>query len=134
MVIPPLLNVTDKLCDYPDHLFLAFWDKARKTPGKISAAPPTIFPGKESKNSKFIREDQTCTNLRVTISRHVLTEKKGVPPPEHGRFPFRTGEKYTPPPWDPSFLGLSPDPEVTEQKKLWCILISWENKGKGYTP
>ena len=29
--------------------------------------------------------------------------------------------------------SLSPDPEVTEQKKLWCILFSWENKGKGYT-
>ena len=34
----------------------------------------------------------------------------------------------------PLFLGLSPDPEVTEQKKLWCIPFSWENKGKGYTP
>ena len=40
-------------------------------------------------------------------------------------------KEYTPPPWDPSFLGLSPDPEVTEQKKLWCIPFSWENKEKG---
>ena len=47
----------------------------------------------------------------------------------------RQGKKeYTPPPWDPSFLGLSPDPEVTEQRKLWCIPFSWENKAKGYTP
>ena len=43
-------------------------------------------------------------------------------------------KEYTPPPRDPSFLGLSPDPEVTEQNKLWCIPFSWENKGKGYTP
>ena len=43
-------------------------------------------------------------------------------------------KEYTPPPRDPSFLGLSPDPEVTEQKKLWCIPFSWENKGEGYTP
>ena len=42
-------------------------------------------------------------------------------------------KEYTPPPWDPSFLGLSPDPEVTEQKTLWCIPFFWENKGKGYT-
>ena len=33
---------------------------------------------------------------------------------------IKQGKKeYTPPPWDPSFLGLSPDPEVTEQKTLW---------------
>ena len=44
------------------------------------------------------------------------------------------GRVNTPPLRDPSFLGLSPDPEVTEQKKLWCIPFSWENKGKGYTP
>ena len=51
-------------------------------------------------------------------------------------------KEYTPPPLHPSFLGLPPDPEVTEQKKLWChrakkamvFIISWENKGKGYTP
>ena len=43
-------------------------------------------------------------------------------------------KEYAPPPRDPPFLGLSPDPEVTEQKKLWCIPFSWENKGKGYTP
>ena len=44
---------------------------------------------------------------------------------------FLEGKKeYTPPPWHPSFLGLSPDPEVTEQKKLWCILLSWEKQGK----
>ena len=37
-------------------------------------------------------------------------------------FPHCQGKKeYTPPPWGPSFLGLSPDPEVTEQKTLWCI-------------
>ena len=47
-----------------------------------------------------------------------------------GRTYFFPGKKeYTPPLWDPSFLGLSPDPEVTEQKKLWCIPFSWENKG-----
>ena len=42
-------------------------------------------------------------------------------------------KEYTPPPLDPSFLGLSPDPEVTEQKKLWCIPFSWENKERVYT-
>ena len=47
---------------------------------------------------------------------------------------FQGKQEYTPPPWEPSFLGLSTDPEVTEQKKLWCIPFSWENKGKGYTP
>ena len=46
-----------------------------------------------------------------------------------------TGEKeHTPPSRDPSFLRLSPDSEVTEQKKLWCIPFSCENKGEGYTP
>ena len=40
-------------------------------------------------------------------------------------------EKYTPPPWDPSFCGLSPDPEVTERKqKLWCIPFSLGKQGK----
>ena len=28
-------------------------------------------------------------------------------------------------------LSLSPDPEATEPKKLWCTPFSWENKGKG---
>ena len=42
----------------------------------------------------------------------------------HGR------KEYAPPPWHPSFLGLSPDPEATEQTKLWCIPFSWENKEK----
>ena len=40
-------------------------------------------------------------------------------------------KECTPPPWHPSFLGLFPDPEVTEQKELWCTPFSWENKGKG---
>ena len=31
------------------------------------------------------------------------------------------------PPSHPS-LGLSTDPEVTEQKKLWCISIHFENR------
>ena len=31
----------------------------------------------------------------------------------------------------PFFLGLSPDPEVTEQKKLWSIPFSWETREKG---
>ena len=30
-------------------------------------------------------------------------------------------KEYTPPPRDPSFLGLSPDPEVTEQKKNYGV-------------
>ena len=47
---------------------------------------------------------------------------------------FQGKKEYTPPPWHPSFFGLSPDPEATEQKKLWCIPFSLENKGKGYTP
>ena len=43
-----------------------------------------------------------------------------------------TGEKraYTTTVTPHLFLGLSPDPEVTEQKTLWCIPFSWENKGK----
>ena len=41
------------------------------------------------------------------------------------------GSRYTPPPRDPSFLGLSPDPEVTEQKKLWCTPFSWKKKENG---
>ena len=36
--------------------------------------------------------------------------------------PPTQGEKeITPPPWHPSSLGLSPECEVTEQKRLWCI-------------
>ena len=44
------------------------------------------------------------------------------------------GKKESPPPpWHhgtPSSLGLSPDPEVTEQKRLWCITISLGKQGK----
>ena len=29
------------------------------------------------------------------------------------------------------FLGLSHDPRVTEQKRLWCVPFPWTNKGKG---
>ena len=43
---------------------------------------------------------------------------------------FNRGKKYTPPQRDPSFLGLWPDPEVTEKKKLWCIPFSWGKQGK----
>ena len=32
-------------------------------------------------------------------------------------------KEYTPPPWPPSFLGLSPDREVTEQKKAMVFTI-----------
>ena len=33
-----------------------------------------------------------------------------------------TGKKeYTPPPWHPSSLGLSPDPEVPERKKTYGV-------------
>ena len=38
------------------------------------------------------------------------------------QFPF-SREKYTPPPWHPSFLGLSPDPEATEQKQTMVYTI-----------
>ena len=30
-------------------------------------------------------------------------------------------------------ISVTPDPEVTEQKKLWCMPFAWENKRKGYT-
>ena len=43
---------------------------------------------------------------------------------------FQGKKEYTPPPRDPSFLRRSPDPEVTEQKKLWCIPFSWGKQGK----
>ena len=33
----------------------------------------------------------------------------------------------------PLFLRLSPDPEVTEQKKLWCIPFSWGKGKRVYT-
>ena len=32
---------------------------------------------------------------------------------------------------DTFFLGLSPDPEVTEEKTLWCMPFSWETREKG---
>ena len=41
------------------------------------------------------------------------------------------GKEYTPAPWHHSSLGLSPDLEVKEQKKLWYIPIPWESQGKG---
>ena len=86
-----------------------------------------------------------------TLRKRAKRAEKGRKKADFGRFPGRAArhplsphllhphlrqpkKKYTPPPRDPSFLGLSPDPEVTEQKKLWCIPFSWENKGKGYTP
>ena len=41
---------------------------------------------------------------------------------------LRPGKReYAPPPWHPSSLGLSPDPEVTEQNYVFL----GENKGKG---
>ena len=40
-------------------------------------------------------------------------------------------KEYTPPLWHPSFLGLSPDPEVTEQKKSRCIPFSGKTREKG---
>ena len=39
-------------------------------------------------------------------------------------------KKYTPPPSHPSFLGLSPDPEVTEQKKTMVYTVFLEKQGK----
>ena len=39
-------------------------------------------------------------------------------------------KEYTPPPWDPSFLGLSPEPEVTEQKKAMVYTIFLGKQGK----
>ena len=44
---------------------------------------------------------------------------------------LRTEKKYTPPPWHPSSLNLSPDPEVTKQKKLWCIQFLGKTREKG---
>ena len=46
------------------------------------------------------------------MSEYVLRKKK---------LGLREKKEYTPPPWHPSFLGLSPDSEVTQQEKLWCI-------------
>ena len=40
-------------------------------------------------------------------------------------------KEYAPPPRDPSFLGLSPDPEVTEQKTLWFIPFPGKTREKG---
>ena len=31
----------------------------------------------------------------------------------------------------PRFSVCHPDPEVTEQKKLWCIPFSWETREQG---
>ena len=39
-------------------------------------------------------------------------------------------KEYTPPPWHPSFLGLSPDPEVAEQKKAMVYTIFLGKQGK----
>ena len=44
---------------------------------------------------------------------------------------FQGKEEYTPPPWHPAFLGLSPDPEVTERKKLMVYTIFLGKQGKG---
>ena len=42
-----------------------------------------------------------------------------------------TGEKeYTPPPWDPSFLGLSPDPIGHRAKKAMVYTIFLGKQGK----
>ena len=39
-------------------------------------------------------------------------------------------KEYTPPPRDPSFLGLSPDPEVAEPKKAMVYTIFLGKQGK----
>ena len=47
------------------------------------------------------------------------------------RLSQRPGKKeYTPPPWHPPFPGLSPDPEVTEQKKAMVHTIFLGKQGK----
>ena len=39
-------------------------------------------------------------------------------------------KEYATPLWHPSFLGLSPDPEVTEQKKAMVYTIFLGKQGK----
>ena len=43
---------------------------------------------------------------------------------------FQGKKEYTPPPWDPFFLGLSPDPEVTEKKNAMVYTIFLGKQGK----
>ena len=43
----------------------------------------------------------------------------------------RGQKEYTPPPRDPSFLGLSPDPEVTEQKSYGVYHFPGKTREKG---
>ena len=51
----------------------------------------------------------------------------------HRRWGKTQGRKkeYTPPPWHPSFLGLSPDPEVTEQRSYGVHHFPGERREKG---
>ena len=39
-------------------------------------------------------------------------------------------KEYTPPPWHPSFLDVSPDPDVTEPKLAMLYTISLGKQGK----
>ena len=61
--------------------------------------------------------DQTCEVYEIA---DVLNLAKGPKAPKYqekkSKIPGKKKEKMrkTPPPWHPSFLGLSPDPEVTE--------------------
>ena len=57
------------------------------------------------------------------LNNHLLAALRLISVPLRGK---KTKE-YTPPPWHPSFLGLSPDPDVTEQKKAMVY-----TKGKGF--
>ena len=43
----------------------------------------------------------------------------------------KTREKEYTPPWHPSFLGLSPDPEVTEQQKAMVYHFPGKAREKG---
>ena len=124
--------------------FQGFW-------GSVGIKNPCHAPPPPKGKSKE-RKDRTCTPFvtyeawgRHPTSRgsrflHLFSAKRCLQGllrlrcrlSVHRYFHVQQGKKeYTPPPWHPSFLGLLPHPEVTEQKQLWCIPFSWENKGKG---
>ena len=97
-----------------------------------------------------IRALRDCKQRSLTVSKKAPTVNKKASPFKNPPFSFFNGggtgilnqqfvikffqvsgeKEYAPPPWHPSFLGLSPDLEVAEQRKLWCVLFSWEKKGK----
>ena len=113
------------LCGSPGNSFRSLGD-FRETSGLPLSSTVRELPGKSPGNLRG--SSGNLLGSPVTFQK----EPDSIPATRHICLQVIQGEKeYTPPPRDPSFLGLSPNPEVTEQKKLWCIPFSWENKGKG---